>query len=147
MRADGGHEDDGVVRVAERSTCSEIVCGGACGRRDAYAVCLYGSEVLVVAEELDARHGWVRASVYYYFVQDVVRAVWFVGVVVLAFFPDELFDEVAVGFVPGLGPHDCCFEAETQRHGDAFAEGALDDLGVEVVVEFCEEAEGAEGEG
>lgn len=56
VRADGCHEDDGVVRVAERAAGREVVCGRAGGGGDADAVGLYGRDVVVVTEDFDARH-------------------------------------------------------------------------------------------
>lgn len=113
MRADSSDEDDGVVRVAERAAGCEIVGCGAGGCCDADAVCLHGGEVLVVAEDFDRGHCWIGTSVENNLVQDIVRAVWSVGGVVLAFFADELFYEV-LGLpvcVSSLAAHYRCFEA------------------------------------
>lgn len=113
VRADGGDQDDGVVRVAQGAAGGEVVRGAARGRRDADAVGLDGGEVFVVAEELDAGHGGVGSAVDDDLVEDVVRAVGPVRVVVFAFFADELLDEVAGGgLAASLRPHDGGFEAE-----------------------------------
>ena len=56
MGADGGNQDDGVVGVAEGAAGGEVVGCGAGGCGDAYAVCLDGGEVFVVAEEFDCGH-------------------------------------------------------------------------------------------
>jgi len=51
-------EDDGVFRVAEGATGSEVVGRAACGGGDADAVGLDGGEVFIVAEDFDGGHGW-----------------------------------------------------------------------------------------
>ena len=151
MGADCGDKDDRVLWVAERAAGREVVGCAACGRRDADPVCLDGGEVLLVAEELNRGHGGVGSTVDDDVVEDLEGAVGLVRAVVIAFFADELFDEVLLDagvFVSFfLRAHDRAFEAEAERDGDALAEGFGEGVFVLVEVEFGEEAEGAEGEG
>lgn len=75
-------------------------------------------------------------------------AVGFVRVVVVGFFADKFFHEVPLGFIfSAVGTHDCSFEAEPEADGYALDKGFGECVFEAVVVEFCEEAEGAEGEG
>lgn len=63
VRADGRHQHHWVLRVAERTTRSEVVGRGARRRRHAYAVGEDRGEVFVVAEDLEIGHRWSRASI------------------------------------------------------------------------------------
>ena len=123
MRADGGNEDDGIVGVAERSTCRKIVRSRARGRRDANTVSLHSCEMLVVSEQLDRRHSRVWAPVYDYLVQEVVCTIGVVCMMVINFLPDKFFDQIATLAVPLLGSHDGSFEAEPQADCNAVREG------------------------
>jgi len=68
--------------------------------------------------------------------------------VVVGFLADKLFHEVRFGFaVFVLGPHYGGFEAEAEADSYAFHEGFGEGVFEAFVVEFCEEAEGAEGKG
>lgn len=113
MRADGRDEDDGVVGMAEGAAGCEVVGCRARRRRHADTVSLHRCEVLVVAEDFDRGHGWIGTSVEHYFVEDVVRSLWSVGGVVVAFFADELFYEIFGLLVcdSSLAAHHCGFEA------------------------------------
>lgn len=106
--------------------------------------------MLIIAKQLDRRHRRIRAPVHDHLIQDIMRPIRMMCMVVLALLANQLLDEVArfrgVGFV-GVGAHDCGFEAQAQRHCYAFLESARDGCRVEFVVEFRQEAEGAEGEG
>jgi hypothetical protein len=89
--ADGRDENDRVVWMAERTTCCEVVRCTACRCRHAYAIGLNGGEMLIVAKELDARHGRIRPSIYNHFVQNIVGSIRFVRVVVLGFLAYQFF--------------------------------------------------------
>lgn len=56
MRADCADKNDGVFRMAERAASGEIVgCGtGRSGNTD--AVCLNGSEMLIITKYFDGGH-------------------------------------------------------------------------------------------
>ena len=69
------------------------------------------------------------------------------GMIVVGFFPDEFFHEVAFGMAAFvLRAHDCAFEAESEANGYSFHKGFGEGFLEAFVVEFCEEAERAEGE-
>lgn len=148
MRADGCHQDHGVLGVAEGSPGGEVVGCGARGGGDADAVRLHGREMFVVTEDFDRGHGRVGTAVDDDIVEDLEGAGGFVRVLVLALLADEFFDQVRTQiFVGLLGPHHGAFEAEAQRHGDAFFKGCGERMAEAAEVEFGEEAKGAEGKG
>lgn len=114
---------------------------------------MYRGEKLFIPEDFDTTHGGIRAPIKHNIIENIMCQLGRMRVKILGFFTDEFFDEVA-GFVVGVrvggtavGAHDCAFEAEAEGDGYAGGEGAGEGCGVGVVVEFCEEAEGAEGEG
>ena len=72
-----------------------------------------------------------------------MRAIWFVGVVIFALLPYELFDEVVRVAIAVLRAHDGRFESKAQTDCYPFLEGARESKGICSVVEFGEEAEGA----
>jgi len=91
---------------------------------------------------------WIRSAIHYDIIQDVVRAVGFVGVVIVAFVADELFDETSsFVFVSALlFPHDSGFKAQPQADCNAVLERSCEDIRESTIVEFCEKTEGAQGE-
>jgi hypothetical protein len=140
------NKDDGVVRVAQRSACCKIIRRGSGRRRDADSVCLHSSKMFIIPKKLDTAHCSIRPPVDHNFIQDIVRSLRFVRVVVLALLADQFFNEVATRVLSALGPHYSGFETKAERHCNSFVEGSGDGLWVLLVVEFCEEAEGAKRE-
>lgn len=94
MSAYGGDKDDGVVWVAKRASCGEVVCCRPCGCGYTYSVCLDGGEVLVVPEQFNGRHGAIRASIQDHLVKNVVCCLGPVRAVVVLLLADELFYEI-----------------------------------------------------
>ncbi len=120
--------------MAEGAACGEVVGCRASRGGDANAISLNGREVLVVAENFDGGHcwgglerfiyedsglrvlkggrTWIRASVNDYVIENFIRAIGFVGVVVLGLYSYQLLNEIAVlSFV--LRSHYCSLEPET----------------------------------
>lgn len=147
MRADGCDKDDGVVWVAERAPCREVVCCATRRCGDANTIRLDCGEVLIIAEELNARHCRIWPSVYYHLVQDVVRAIWRVRVVILGFFTYQLLDQISALVVSLLRAHNSRFEAKAEVHGDALFESARQGKRIVVKVKLGKKSKRAKREG
>lgn len=57
MGADGGDKNDGVLGVRKRAASSEVVSSRSSWGSNADSVSKQSSEMLVVPEEFDLRHG------------------------------------------------------------------------------------------
>lgn len=53
MSANCGHEDNGIVRMAERASGCEVVRRGTGGSRDTDSISLNSSKVFVIPKQLD----------------------------------------------------------------------------------------------
>jgi hypothetical protein len=57
MSTNGSDKNDRVLWVRKRPASSEVVSRRAGGGRDADSICKQGSEMLIVTEEFNLRHG------------------------------------------------------------------------------------------
>jgi hypothetical protein len=143
---DSRDEDDWVVRMAERAACCEVVRRAASRRRHAYAVRLNGGEMLIVAKELDARHGRIWPSIHDNLIKNIVRPIRLVSVVVLGLFAYQLFYQVTIGTVSVLRAHHSCFKAEAEVDSNPLVKCARQRLGILLKVKPSQEAERAKRE-
>lgn len=100
--------------------------------------------------EVLGKHTWVRSAIDDDLIQDVVRAIWLMSMMVIHLLTNELFDKVFVGTIVTitlLRAHHCRFEPQPETDSDAVGERLVDRLLVLAEIEFCEKAERAEGEG
>ena len=104
--------------MAEGAACGEVVGCGAGGGGDADAISLDGRKVLVIAEKFDGGHcwgglesfiyenighrwlvggrTWIRAPVNNYVIEDFIRPIGSMGVVVLSLCSYQFLNEIAV---------------------------------------------------